>query len=324
MNGVQTQKIKSIGGRCLVSVLLATSGIFVAYVGYTQPDWTLKKIAHASDTETRQQPRVPEISVKSVANCGEKPLVENSTASDGQAKTAIETNMVENTQDIPDAIEREGSFEFTYYEGGIYKIYCKEGYLTDIQLQAGETITAILGGDTARWMVDKAQSGTGNEEQWHVYVKPLKSGISTNFIINTDRHSYQIQVRSTDWYTPTIGWVYPTEIATIFRKKEEKDRETVDLSHTVPERLNFNYKIEKKNYRWTPLTVFDDGVKTYIKMPTSMSSDEAPALLIKESNGGLMLVNYRVQGNCYIVDRLFDRAVMKVGKDCLNVKRVDG
>lgn len=47
-----------------------------------------------------------------------------------------------------------------------------------------------------------------------------------------------------------------------------------------------------------------------------MKSSEAPALLINAGNGTQM-VNYRVKGNYYVVDRLFSHAflVSGVGRD---------
>jgi len=57
---------------------------------------------------------------------------------------------------------------------------------------------------------------------------------------------------------------------------------------------------------------FDDGAHVYIQMPPSMKTADAPALLIAAS-GGNQMVNYRVRGNYYVVDRLFDNAVMVAG-----------
>ena len=68
--------------------------------------------------------------------------------------------------------------------------------------------------------------------------------------------------------------------------------------------------IDKNRVDWKPDAVFDDGNKTYIRMPLRFS--ETPAFYIyldkKET-----LSNYRVKGRYYIVDRLFDRAYLKIG-----------
>ena len=54
-------------------------------------------------------------------------------------------------------------------------------------------------------------------------------------------------------------------------------------------------------------------------MPKAMAQTEAPTLMISRKQGrvfkkrGLTIVNYRVQGNRYIVDSVFDQAVLIVG-----------
>ena len=61
---------------------------------------------------------------------------------------------------------------------------------------------------------------------------------------------------------------------------------------------------------------FDDGSHVYIQMPAGMKSSEAPALLIN-AGSGTQMVNYRVKGNYYVVDRLFSDAILVsgVGRD---------
>ena len=54
-------------------------------------------------------------------------------------------------------------------------------------------------------------------------------------------------------------------------------------------------------------------------MPTAMSQTEAPTLLVVRKDGGLftddetVMVNYRVQGDRYIVDTIFDKAILIAG-----------
>ncbi len=61
-----------------------------------------------------------------------------------------------------------------------------------------------------------------------------------------------------------------------------------------------------------PTRVLDDGVKTYIQMPLATQRTEAPVLVVNGPDGAEM-VNYRVKGDMYIVDRLFNRAALIVG-----------
>ena len=58
--------------------------------------------------------------------------------------------------------------------------------------------------------------------------------------------------------------------------------------------------------------MFDDGQHVYIQMPVSLAASEAPALLVQSRGSESALVNYRVRLPDYIVDRLFDTAVLIV------------
>ena len=77
-------------------------------------------------------------------------------------------------------------------------------------------------------------------------------------------------------------------------------------------RLNFSYDISGPNVPWRPVRAFDDGAHVYIEMAPGMRASEAPALLIGAA-GGAQMVNYRVRGDYYVVDRLFERAALVAG-----------
>jgi type IV secretion system protein TrbG len=80
--------------------------------------------------------------------------------------------------------------------------------------------------------------------------------------------------------------------------------------------LYFGYDIQSKRGepRWKPVRVFDDGRKTYIQFPDNLPTTEAPALFILSGRKRTQLVNYRVKGTYYVVDRLFERAELRVGE----------
>lgn len=59
---------------------------------------------------------------------------------------------------------------------------------------------------------------------------------------------------------------------------------------------------------------FDDGRQTYIEFPPSISVGEAPRLFVIGATGEAQLVNYRVAGRFYAVDRLFDIAELRLGE----------
>ena len=62
-----------------------------------------------------------------------------------------------------------------------------------------------------------------------------------------------------------------------------------------------------------PIRVVDDGKKTYLQMTPNAAPRELPALVIVGPKGPEM-VNYRVKGDMYIVDRLFERGALILGR----------
>lgn len=210
-----------------------------------------------------------------------------------------------------DAINAQGdsTMVFSYAPNQLYKIYCKVGYLTDLAFKKGEKITYVGGGDTAKWMIDTAEAdGTP-----HMYIKPINPNATTNLIVNTTKHSYQIICNAGDWYNPMVSWSYSAEerFANNMQAKKDEQIYTSQLNISHPEQLNFGYQIDGKS-KWKPDMVFDDGEKTYIQF-NSMSKNKMPILFIKEPNKkDISLVNYRIKDNYYIVDKLFIEAELRV------------
>src|SRR5207245_8802323 len=77
--------------------------------------------------------------------------------------------------------------------------------------------------------------------------------------------------------------------------------------------LNFDCQIEGDPVAWKPVRVFDDGTHAYIQMPATMRVTEAPALLVQTRTGDAELVNYRLRQPYYVVDRLFETALLITG-----------
>jgi type IV secretion system protein VirB9 len=77
--------------------------------------------------------------------------------------------------------------------------------------------------------------------------------------------------------------------------------------------LNFRYAMTGDKPAWRPEHVFDDGNKVYIQFPRTIDQSEMPPLFAVGRDGKAELLNYRVQGDMLIVDRLFDAAELRLG-----------
>lgn len=253
----------------------------------------------------------------------EQPQTQTTSTSESVDQKTAAGNVVKNTQDLQEAITNQADFVYTYVPNQIYKVYCTETRITDIQLQPGEEILYIGGADTVRWTIDKDMSGNGTTKQWHIFVKPPKNDLTTNFVITTDRHIYHLEVYAKTWCTPIINWAYPQEEKLTIMRRQELANESIPLGedNMQLENMNFNYQISGRDYPWKPKLVFDDGSKVYLQMPATMKSHEAPALFVKDGRD-VLLVNYRVRNGYYIVDRLFDEAEMRNGKEIIKIKAV--
>ncbi|MCG7556248.1 MULTISPECIES: P-type conjugative transfer protein TrbG [Pseudoalteromonas] len=203
-------------------------------------------------------------------------------------------------------------------------ITCAVMQVCDIQLEAGENVNNIHLGDSARWLAEPAITGSGLSQTIHVIIKPLDVALDTTLIIATDRRSYNLRLRShKSDFMPKISFIYPREALAKFENLKRIEHREVS-KNTIPQtgeylgQLDFSYKIDGKA-KWKPVRVYNDGKKTIIQMPETMSQTEAPTLLVVRENNKLFsddentLVNYRLQNDRYIVDTVFDKAILIVG-----------
>ena len=209
-----------------------------------------------------------------------------------------------------DAVNAQGNSTmlFAYAPNQLYKIYCRQGYLTDIELKAGEKVNFVGGGDTSGWSVIANDVGGVP----HVYIKPIVDNSVTNIIITTNKRSYQLIANTSDWYNPIVKWTYNEEVQQEAVIKQQKEEQLITGTiNSNPQNLDFAYEIKQKNTELAPLAIFSDGVQTFIKFDKSMK--KAPIVFIK-GNGKKKgaLVNYRIKDNTMIVDSIFDEAELRI------------
>jgi type IV secretion system protein TrbG len=219
---------------------------------------------------------------------------------------------------------------FVYAPGGLYQVYAAVGQVTDIMLQEGEMLSdtgAVAAGDTVRWVIGEAASGSGPGRRTHILVKPTDPGIRTNLVINTDRRTYHVELRSTPaTYMASVGWSYPQDELIAVRARIEA---ATAVSNTRvqtgidPARLDFAYRLKGANPPWKPVQVFDDGAKTYLLFPETIAQSELPPLFLISEKNKAELVNYRVSGRYMVVDRLFSIAELRLGTKKQQIVRIE-
>lgn len=216
---------------------------------------------------------------------------------------------------------------YPYTIGALYQVYTAPEQVTDIALQPGEELMSVSAGDTVRWVLGDTVSGAGSASQTHILVKPISSGLKTNLIITTSKRTYYVEMTSyRETYMAAVSWRYPHEelvsSRTTAAKRKSQQQTVIDRGLSL-DRLNFRYEISGDKPHWRPLRAFDDGRKVFIQFPARLDQGEAPPLFVVGRNGESQLVNYRINGSYYIVDRLFAVAELRLGEKAQEVVRIE-
>jgi type IV secretion system protein VirB9 len=221
---------------------------------------------------------------------------------------------------------------YPYSEGALYQVYSAPGEITDIALEPGEQLVGsgpVAAGDTVRWIVGDTESGRGPAKRVHILIKPTRPDLVTNLIIDTDRRTYHLELRSDDkTYMAAVSWLYAQDQLIALRAQNaDADAATPIATGINVDALNFRYRIEGDDPAWRPLRAFDDGRQVFIEFPAGIAQGEMPPLWVIGAEGGAELVNYRVQRNHMIVDRLFAAAELRLGgehQQKVRIVRIDG
>ncbi|MDA9391616.1 conjugal transfer protein TrbG [Bradyrhizobium sp. CCBAU 45394] len=222
---------------------------------------------------------------------------------------------------------------YPFSGGALYQVYTAPGQITDVALQEGEQLVGsgpVAAGDTVRWIIGDTESGAGATRKIHILVKPTRPELVTNLVINTDRRTYLLELRSTEkTYMASVSWQYPEDQLIALRRQNAAAETAAPIAAGVDlAAINFRYSIEGDDPAWRPLRAFDDGNKVYIEFPSGIAQGEMPPLFVIGPAGGSELVNYRANRNYYIVDRLFAAAELRLGdKDSerrVRIVRTDG
>ena len=212
-------------------------------------------------------------------------------------------------------VDGDGTLRFPY---GAYQptVVGRPLHVVDVEMQPGETVQETATGDTKRWLINVIHNNPD-----HVIIKPTDVGLTTNLVIITDKHTYNLRLVSRDAsYVPRVGWYYPTETVKTWARAAENETTVAKLPAVTADQLNFTYWLDGSE-TFRPVRVFDDGAHVYLQMPATLRAGDAPAVFVTGVDGHNELVNYRLSGQYYVIDKLFDQAslVLGVGSDAQRV-----
>jgi P-type conjugative transfer protein TrbG len=225
-----------------------------------------------------------------------------------------------NRAEMPHAGE-DGYVRFLF-GASLPTVVCAPLQVCDLALQPGEIVNNVNLGDSVRWKITPSLSGVGAAQTTHLIIKPTDAGLVSSLDIETDRRTYAVKLVSTraSWM-PLVAFNYPDDA----QAQWQAYRQNVGFgaAATTPptgeSAANLQFLCISRGPSWTPIRAYTDGTKTYIEFPTSIRSEAAPALVALANDGSwfsspsTQIVNYRVQGNRYVVDAALDRAALISG-----------
>jgi type IV secretion system protein VirB9 len=216
---------------------------------------------------------------------------------------------------------------YPFSDGALYQVYAAPGEVTDVALQAGEQLVGtgpVAAGDTVRWVIGNTESGTGATKRIHILLKPTKTGLTTNLVINTDRRTYHLELRAGDkTYMASVSFNYPQDELIALKAQNTVAEQVTPVATDVDlSQLSFRYNIEGDNPPWRPLRAMDNGKQVFIQFPAGINQGEMPPLIVIGTKGNDQIPRYRINGNYMIVDGLFAAAELRLGTDPQAIVRI--
>jgi len=251
--------------------------------------------------------------------------VEDGPAVSAPAKLAVLKSL--EWAENPNALPRQGKdgrMLFTFGDSAP-TVICAPLRVCDIELEPGEVVQGVPHiGDSVRWKIAPAVSAEGDLKVTHLIIKPTEPGLDTNLMVPTDRRTYHLRlVSSRDKYLARVAFEYPENSAQTWQKmmqgssgRPERVASAASTQNDFPsiaiERINFNYKIDvvKGKPKFKPVRVMDDGSRTYISMNEDMPVEEAPVPILIDAEGNEQMVNYRLKGNIFTIDRMVEKVAL--------------
>lgn len=216
--------------------------------------------------------------------------------------------------------------QYQYDPDSTYLVLTKPKAVTHLQFAANEVIRSMAAGDQANFEI------TATKDRRNVFIKPRLEDIETSFTVITDQRVYQFVLRSTGegkkWHQ-RVNWVYGSDLLLPLPEAEAQAESAPEKAAPAPtgaasaaggsasgpaglqpDKLRFNYEVTG-DAAFRPSVVFDDGRFTYFKLPAGVQ--ELPALFAITDGSDYTLVNYEVDGEYLVAQRLLPVAVLKLG-----------
>jgi type IV secretion system protein VirB9 len=199
-----------------------------------------------------------------------------------------------------------------YNQNDATEVLAGLGVSTAIILGKGEEIASISAGDTVSWSIVPAANSAGI-----IFVKPKKKGAVTNINIVTNKRIYTLVLKASSLNSVKaafqVRFRYPDDAPEITPEMISDARKNIstpllDKARANEENVNHNY-VYRGDDVIKPRVVFDDGEHTFMQF-----EGEVPAIFIVETKKRESLINFRMEGeNFVVIDKVAAQFTLRAG-----------
>ena len=229
---------------------------------------------------------------------------------------------------------------FVYNPNEIFQVKFMVGYESVIELQKDEEPELVVIGDPAPWTITPIGR--------RLFVKVSDPGVKTNMTIITDKRTYLMEIMSNeddydadDRITYILRFFYPNvmvdtppteaKIAQIRLNSEVMakagGRDFLKAKSTFANvgNMNTNYTYSGTKKTLIPITIFDDGKKTYFKFPDDTKQLPLISFIktIKQANGDIKYdeipLRVKESGEYFYVDVVEEKMTLRDDLDVVCV-----
>lgn len=227
---------------------------------------------------------------------------------------------------------------YVYQPGRVYLVVSSPSHPTTILLPPGERLASgpvIDRTEGEGWDVGIAEMPAEGDRVEALWIRPYKAGLeSTLPLLTLGGRAYFLRLKSQEtlgmvavtWELPTVQ-VLPRDSTEKPERPRQEQPTSLRAPHVALDRLHNAYRIDivgKHTPPWVPVTVFDDGQRSYIRFKEpALTYTSAPALFGVSSDQNPSLIEFSTfsdgKGLWYVVEGLFPEMRLR-GIDNLEVK----
>lgn len=203
----------------------------------------------------------------------------------------------------------------TYNPNSVHQYVGFYEYQASIVFEDGEEIQTISMGDPNAWQVAPAGS--------RLFIKPVADNpedTNTNMLVITNKRVYHFILSAVDLDDEDKNGINNPNLVfeTRFLYNDAQGNDVRQLSKSggpdlsEPEKYNFNYTVSGSEII-APLRAFDDGEFTYFMFRDKNA--DIPSFFLVDGEGRESIVNFRVEGDYVVVERVASQFTLRHGSD---------